>query len=286
MAEDQPSQTPSRLDAARTRTALEKLLASLPPSPLDAAGLVDNERKKLWAEVQIVLKRLETFAVELDLIALPPLMYNPADPDTFAESIGNKLLLQEPTALADVRSRKFYGSGVYALFYRGNYDAYRPIKGTHTPIYVGKANPAKAKKTKPKKGKPHAAEEGVAKTPRQQGLSVWSRLTEHADSIDEAETLDLADFDCRYLVTATGWQVAAEEHLIALFKPVWNKEMKICQGLGKHGDASETRDNRRSAWDTLHPGRPWAADAKENKRSVEQIKADIAEHYRRFPPRA
>lgn len=245
------------------------LLRTLPHGIVDAARIDERERKKLWRGIQAIVERLNGLAVELDLIALPPLMYNPADPATFAESIGNKLLLQDPFPLARLGERAFYGSGIYALFYHGSFDAYVPIRRTGTPIYAGKADPA----------------EKDARTPQEQGTRLWARLREHADSIKEARNLDINDFDCRYLVVGSGWQVAAEAHLIALFKPVWNKEMKVCQGLGKHGDASETRRNLRSAWDSLHPGRPWAEDAESNRRSVDQIKADIADHYRRFPPR-
>jgi hypothetical protein len=250
--------------------ALEKLLTTIPNGMVNTSAIPERDRKRLWKGIQQAVERLSSLAVELDLIALPPLMYNPADPATFAESIGNKLLLQEAMPLADIGTRPFYGSGIYALYYHGDFDAYQPIKNTGTPIYAGKADPG----------------EKDARTPREQGTRLWARLREHADSIKEATaTLKTADFTCRYLVTGSGWQVAAEAHLISLFKPIWNKEMKICQGLGKHGDASDTRRNKRSAWDTLHPGRPWAGDALDNDRSVDQIKADIAAHYRKYPTR-
>ena len=70
----------------------------------------------------------------------------------------------------------------------------------------------------------------------------------------------MSDFEQRSLVIQSGWQSAAEEYLIGLFRPIWNKETKICYGFGKHGDASKTRANQRSPWDTLHPGRSWAHD--------------------------
>ncbi|MBM4094762.1 MAG: Eco29kI family restriction endonuclease [Planctomycetes bacterium] len=54
--------------------------------------------------------------------------------------IANTLLAQPRRPLKDVP--RFYGSGVYALYYRGDFDAYRPIANTETPIYVGKADPA------------------------------------------------------------------------------------------------------------------------------------------------
>ena len=62
--------------------------------------------------------------------------------------------------------------------------------------------------------------------------------------------------------------------------------MRICYGFGKHGDAAKTRANRRSPWDTLHPGRKWATTAHNvpNDKSVNQILSEIAEHFVKFPP--
>ena len=53
-------------------------------------------------------------------------------------------------------------------------------------------------------------------------------------------------------------QNGAENYLIDLFKPIWNSEIGICYGFGKHGDDPGTRKNLRSPWDSLHPGRDWA----------------------------
>ena len=67
------------------------------------------------------------------------------------------------------------------------------------------------------------------------------RLNEHRKNIAKAaSTLRLDDFEYRALVVQTGWQSAAENYLIDLFKPIWNNEVGICYGFGKHGDAPET----------------------------------------------
>jgi hypothetical protein len=67
------------------------------------------------------------------------------------------------------------------------------------------------------------------------------RLLEHARSIRSASTtLDVTDFDCRFLVVQSGFQQAAEARLINFFKPIWNNECDICYGIGKHGDSSKT----------------------------------------------
>lgn len=207
-------------------------------------------------------------------------MYNPTDPDTFAEAIGNKLIVQDERPLRALESVRFYGSGLYALYYNGDFDAYAPIRGTATPIYVGKADPPKG-----------------AKTPKEQGDKIWNRVREHVNSIKEVEAhcgkmgltgnLKLSDFAFRYLVTASGWQIAAEAHLISLFRPIWNKESGVVRGIGKHGDAAETRANERSRWDTLHPGREWATHEgnKPNRLSVAEIKALIQKHFELYPPK-
>ena len=115
---------------------------------------------------------------------------------------------------------------------------------------------------------------------------IYGRLRDHLRSIGKAEdTLTVEDFQYRSLVVQSGWQGAAEDYLIHLFKPVWNNETGICYGLGKHGDAPTTRANLRSPWDTLHPGRDWAwrdpnmADA----RPPDRIIADLREHFASEP---
>lgn len=44
------------------------------------------------------------------------------------------------------------------------------------------------------------------------------------------------------LVVQTGWQDSAENYLIELFEPIWNSEVNICFGFGKHGDDPKTRE--------------------------------------------
>jgi hypothetical protein len=144
------------------------------------------------------------------------------------------------------------------------------VKREH-PIYIGKADPA----------------DPASKTAFDQGDRLSNRLNDHRKNISKAtDTLRIEDFEYRALVVQTGWQTAAEDYLIDLFKPIWNKEMKICYGFGKHGDALTTRSNKRSPWDTLHAGRSWAhsdpnsPDARQKK----QILADIADHLAKYPP--
>jgi hypothetical protein len=177
------------------------------------------------------------------------------------------------------RIARTYGSGVYAIYYRGDHPAYNSVSMTETPIYVGKADPKHAD----------------ARTAREQGPQLYGRLTDHRRMIrtvgDHAikyglpNPLRIEDFQCRRLVCATNAQLVAERHLIGTFKPVWNNEVGICWGISKHGDAAKTRANKRSPWDVMHPGRAWAmSEDLEDKMSQDVIIEKINEHFDATPP--
>jgi len=120
--------------------------------------------------------------------------------------------------------------------------------------------------------------------PTEQSDRLPNRLNGHRRNIEKAESLRLEDFDYRALVVQSGWQEAAESYLIDLFRPIWNKEVGIVYGFGKHGDDPGTRANLRSPWDTLHTGRDWAhrdsamKDAKPRKQILEEISRHLSEH--------
>ena len=204
---------------------------------------------------------------DLDPIKHPGLIFDPSNPNVAGRIVAITMIAQDRKPLANID--RFYGSGVYALYYEGAFPAYRAISGREHPIYVGKADPADA----------------GSKTAIEQGDKLCGRLNEHKKNIVKATTtLRLEDFEYRALVVQTGWQTAAENYLIDLFKPIWNSEVGICYGFGKHGDAPETRANQRSPWDTLHPGRDWAhrdpkmKDARTAKRIVDDIARHLEEH--------
>lgn len=206
---------------------------------------------------------------ELDPIKHPGFVFDPSNPSVAARIIGITMVAQPRKPLANIE--RFYGSGVYALYYTGDFPAYAGISRKEHPIYVGKADPA----------------EPSSKTAFEQGDSLANRLNDHRKNISKAtSTLRIDDFEYRALVLQTGWQAAAENYLIHLFRPIWNSEMKIAYGLGKHGDDPETRANLRSPWNTMHPGRDWASrdpnmkDARPQARIIE----DIAKHLEHYPP--
>lgn len=47
--------------------------------------------------------------------------------------------------------------------------------------------------------------------------------------------------------------------------------------------APATRANKRSPWDTLHPGRAWAVATTEDAKSVTQINSELSTHFGAHP---
>ncbi|SFV15415.1 Eco29kI family restriction endonuclease [Pseudoduganella namucuonensis] len=236
-----------------------------------AADVTDDPRaaKKIRHGLEHASSHLSKVAESLDPVLRPDSIFDPADPNTAGRVVALTLVAQERHSLA--RIPDFYGAGVYAIYYKGDFAPYAALRGREHPIYVGKADP----------------DNPAAKDAVRQGTKLSARLNEHARSILKARTtLDIEDFECRFLIVQTGFQKSAEDYLINFFKPIWNSETKICFGLGKHGDSSETRVNKRSPWDTMHPGREWADSTAENQKPLQLIIDQIDAHLARHPPYA
>jgi hypothetical protein len=122
-----------------------------------------------------------------------------------------------------------------------------------------------------------------AETAFHQNPAIWKRLKEHRRSII-ADGLNQVEFRCRHVVIQSGMESAVEDFMIRLFKPIWNKEIKVCFGIGKHGDDAKTRVNKRSPWDTMHPGRKWADATSDDQASRDVIIQRIASHFATNPP--
>jgi len=225
--------------------------------------LSSRDRQSIAIEIEKAAATLTELAAELDLFERPASIFDPGNPRTIAFFIALALTSQDREKLSGVRD--VHGAGVYAIYYKGDFPLYAKISCTETPIYIGQAAPMSER----------------ARTPNEQGPRLSGRLNEHKRSIEKASaTLKISDFEYRALVVQSGWETGAENYLIKLFKPIWNKETRLVYGIGKHGDSSQTRRNKISPWDTLHKGRAWTGeDELEAKKSVEKIKAELEDHF-------
>lgn len=197
--------------------------------------------------------------------------YNPLDKQNLGRSVAEALLESDLVALPTPGSRdSFTGAGVYAIYTFGahaHFPPYRPLANHNkhanplVPIYVGKAIPAGARR----------AGVGLDTEP---GTVLFNRLREHAKSIHDATNLELDDFGCKYLLVDDIWIPLGESLLIQQFRPIWNM---LIDGFGNHDPGGGRRDQRRSAWDTVHPGRKWAELLAHPNRTPAEIRHDIEE---------
>lgn len=258
-------------ELAALRDSLSQLLTRLPTLSRQNANAAMSELLELSDEIQRARD-------SIDPIKDPGLSFDPSQPETAGRLVALALMAQDKVPLAHIA--RTYGSGVYAIYYGGDFPAYAAVSGSETPVYVGKADPQRAD----------------AVTSREQGPQLYGRLADHRKMISTVgdyalskhlpNPLKVSDFSCRRLVCATNAQLVAERHLISTFKPIWNSEVGICWGICKHGDSASRRSNRRSPWDVMHPGRLWAmAEELEDKMSAEFIMRRIGEHLAEHPPK-
>ena len=171
--------------------------------------------------------------------------FNPLHKAHLGESVA-EAMLQQP--VVPLPPDSFVGAGIYSIYYKGDYELYSDLSEQNKdgkwrwPIYVGKAVPAGARK----------GGFGLGSDP---GTVLSSRLREHASSIDQVDNLSLKDFVCRFLVVDDIWIPLAESMLIEMFHPLWNSKI---DGFGNHDPGKGRYNQQKSAWDTLHSGRPWA----------------------------
>lgn len=201
-----------------------------------------------------------------------PTPYNPLDRRELAKSVERALFDQPLRELPP--QRPFGGAGLYALYYLGAFPAYAPIAPQaqavgQVPIYVGRA-------------RPDGSRQGVVATTRRPAL--FTRLCQHAKSIQAVEDhaartaaagLALADFRCRYLVADDIWVPLGEALLLARYRPVWNS---VLDGFGNHDPGRGRRQQRRSSWDVLHPGRGWASTLAAPSSTATDLSTRVAEH--------
>lgn len=191
--------------------------------------------------------------------------YNPLEKRNLAESVV-KELLEVPISPLEALS-PFEGAGVYVIYYAGDFEPYAPYKNDAAnghfdrPIYVGKATP--------KGGRVGGI--GLDNVP---GKDLHKRLKEHLESIRFATNLDSHDFYFRYLVVDDIWIPLGENLLIQQYMPIWNVTV---WGFGIHAPGQGRSGQKKSLWDTVHPGRPLAENLPPALHTKEQILASLAD---------
>jgi len=158
------------------------------------------------------------------------------------EACRDALERQSMVRLSKENANLFQGKhGVYLIYYCPDQHAppesrYRAL-GFQNPIYVGKAG-----------GKTRSA----AKNP----ADLRSRLLDHKKSLAAAKGLDNHRAFCKVVVVPEEhWSPMLETWAISAFHPPWNLDVA---GFGNHDPGSGRRNQKRSDWDVLYPGRPWA----------------------------
>jgi len=146
---------------------------------------------------------------------------------------------------------RFYGVGIYALYYTGDFDHYSKyaelnrLQYAH-PIYIGKAVPRGWRQSR------------ISDTEGKVSYELHARLREHFRNIEIGEGLSANDFSCRFVIFEGGGSDmigTIEAALIKIFKPLWNSAV---DGFGNHTPGAGRFNQAKSDWDVLHPGRAWA----------------------------
>lgn len=184
--------------------------------------------------------------------------YNPLSVDELGQNAARALMGYRSDILPP--KTPFAGAGVYTLHYMGPFKAYVGMPDQE-PIYVGKADPP-----------------GKRQGRRAASLSasvLHQRLVHHSNSIASANNLDLKHFRCRWLVLDPVWISLTEQVLIAEYSPIWNV---VVGGFGNNDPGRGRWNQRRSPWDTLHPGREWAYNLRDAVESAEDILLKIKSH--------
>jgi hypothetical protein len=168
---------------------------------------------------------------------------------------------------------RFIGSGVYGLYYVGDYELYAKIANLNRetcaqPIYVGKAVPPGWR----------TARATDSETP-----DLYRRLREHARSIQQAASLQIDDFRCRFMILGgaeSDLVVPVEAELIRRHRPLWNT---VVDGFGNHDPGAGRYNQARSEWDVLHPGRPWAERLTGDSPRLEDVIAGVQQFLEGLP---
>ena len=166
---------------------------------------------------------------------------------------------------------KFSGTGVYGLYYTGNFDQYKEETSRNrisysSPIYVGKAVPQGWRQSRQTSNQKTSSE-------------LFRRLTEHSKSIESSKNLTLDSFHCRFMILedeSIDLIGTIEAALIRQYLPIWNSTI---DGFGNHDPGSGRYEQAKSDWDVLHPGRHWASKCKGKSNPIDHIIHNLNNHY-------
>ena len=166
---------------------------------------------------------------------------------------------------------KFSGTGVYALYYTGRYDAYARYAQLNRleykyPIYIGKAVPKGWRQSR-------YSDDGARPS-----FELYSRLREHTRTIQQVDSIGQEEFSCRFVIfEAEGSDMIGtmEAALIKLNTPLWNS---VLDGFGNHTPGAGRFNQAKSDWDVIHKGRPWAEKCKGKARDRNEILERVADH--------
>ena len=194
--------------------------------------------------------------------------YNPLEKANLAKSIVRAILDSTVKPLSE--TSHLTGAGVYLIYYTGTLSCYEPVASKNRdgkfdcPIYIGKAIPKGGRKGA-------LSEDSSAK-----GTALRDRLGQHSTSISEAENLQADDFQFRSLVVDDIWIPLGENILIEQYKPVWNR---VLDGFGNKDPGNRRKQQYRSPWDVVHPGRKFAKKLGAHPRTAEEVMADLASYF-------
>jgi hypothetical protein len=165
--------------------------------------------------------------------------FDPLRLDILSENL--RQALDERSRVSFPPPERFSGAGLYALYYKGPLPIYVGLRDRDIPVYVGKAE---------------AGNSSYGDPPDEGRPKLYNRIVKHARSIKEVTDaggdIRIDDFDVRYLLLDDVWIVLGERALLRAYAPVlWNTLMP---GFGANPPGS-ARQNARSIWDTIHPGR-------------------------------
>jgi len=194
--------------------------------------------------------------------------FNPLDKKNLGASVAEAMLARPAFRLDEIP--QFTGAGIYAIYYTGDFPAYRRMAEANAdgrfavPIYVGKAIPAGGRK-------------GASLATVSMTKALYNRLQEHVQSVREVPNLRVEDFYARFLVVDDIWIPLGEALLIAKFSPVWNA---LIDGFGNHDPGGGRYNGMRPRWDVLHPGRAWADKCKQRPETDADIQQDVETYLR------